>query len=484
MAMFTTNGLEIDGLSDIRQRLIDKANLKFSPLLVGQTLSTDDSGVIGRFISILSEEFSLHEEVLQSVVSSIDVNQASGVALDKLVELGGLYRLPASPATTNLQLYGDVGTTIANGSSARSNKTGDIFYIDESVTFNTTSATGVEVELTVDGTVKEYTINYSVNTKFSQNAPITVFSLTTDDKESLAKRIAQTVNAQTSDLTATVTNENNVQIKSINSVDESIWTVVGTNLNIIRSFHLVAATSATSGTVAQDANTITSINSGSVIGWRAVTNPFSSDASLPVETDEQLRYRFRLNKGYDQYGNFDSMYAALVSVIGVQFINIQQNITSVTNGSRTNQGISVVVLGGNGQDIANAIFKNLPVGTVTDGTEIYYVSDINGGQHEVRFSRPSFVPIKISMSLKALPNFPTSGKNQIKQAIVDWFNSLDVGEDIYYSRLFEPINSIQGFTVKNLKVAKLNGGVLGTEDITIKYNELATITPADILIGE
>ena len=483
MAKFTNNGLEIDGLSDIRQRLIDKANLRFSPLLAGQTLSTDDSGVIGRFLSILSEELSLHEEVLQSVVSSIDINQASGLALDKLVELGGLYRLPASPATTNLMLYGNIGTTVSSGASARSTKTGDIFYTDDPVTFNTNNAVGVEVELTVNGSVQEYTINYSVNSKFSQNAPITVFSLTTDDKNSLAKRISQTVNSQTSDLIATVTTEDNVIIKSENNVDQSVWSVTG-SLNIIRSYHLVAATSATSGTVAQDANTITSINSGSVIGWLGVTNPFSSDASLPVETDEQLRYRFRLNKGYDQYGNYAAMYASLVSVIGVQFINIQQNITSVSNGSRTNQGISIVVLGGNGQEIANAIFKNLPIGTVTDGTEIYYVTDINGGQHEVRFSRPSFVPIKISMSLKALPNFPTSGKNQIKQAIVDWFNDLDVGEDIYYSRLFEPINSIQGFTVKNLKVAKLNGGVLGTDDITIKYNELATITPADILIGE
>lgn len=86
------------------------------------------------------------------------------------------------------------------------------------------------------------------------------------------------------------------------------------------------------------------------------------------------------------------------------------------------------------------------------------------------------------MSLKALPNFPTNGKNMIKQAIVDYFNSLDVGEDILYSRLFEPINSIQGFSANNLRIGKVTGN-LGVDDIVLKFNELATIRPEDILIG-
>ena len=58
----------------------------------------------------------------------------------------------------------------------------------------------------------------------------------------------------------------------------------------------------------------------------------------------------------------------------------------------------------------------------------------------------------------------------------------DVGEDILYSRLFDPINSTQGFSVNNLQIGRV-GGNIGIQDITIKFNELATVSPENILIG-
>ena len=59
---------------------------------------------------------------------------------------------------------------------------------------------------------------------------------------------------------------------------------------------------------------------------------------------------------------------------------------------------------------------------------------------------------------------------------------MNVGEDIHYSRLYEPINSVRGFTVRNLKFG-YKGGTLGVDDIIIKHNELATINAEDISIG-
>ncbi len=86
------------------------------------------------------------------------------------------------------------------------------------------------------------------------------------------------------------------------------------------------------------------------------------------------------------------------------------------------------------------------------------------------------------MSLITYPNFPINGNEKIRQAIVEWFNNLNVGEDIHYSRLYEPINSIQGFAVKNLKFG-YKGGTLSLEDIIIRFNEIATLSAEDIIIG-
>ena len=86
------------------------------------------------------------------------------------------------------------------------------------------------------------------------------------------------------------------------------------------------------------------------------------------------------------------------------------------------------------------------------------------------------------MSLVTYPDFPTNGNARIKAAIVEWFNNLNVGEDIHYSRLYEPINSIDGFAVRNLKFG-YKGGTLGLEDVIIQHNEIATISAEDINIG-
>jgi uncharacterized phage protein gp47/JayE len=86
------------------------------------------------------------------------------------------------------------------------------------------------------------------------------------------------------------------------------------------------------------------------------------------------------------------------------------------------------------------------------------------------------------MSLTVYPDFPTGGQIAIKQAIVEYFNNLSVGEDVYYSRLYEPINSVRGFSVRNLKINRL-GQTLVTEDIILGFNEIATISYENIKIG-
>lgn len=481
MAKFTENGFEIDGIVEIRKKFIDKANEKFAPLLNGQTLSTDESGVIGRIFGIIAEPVALLEEGVQDFVTSTDPNQATGNNLDDLMYLSGSQRLDSSPATAFLIVFGEIGTTIGAGASARSRITGDVFNFYNPVTFTKNNSNGIRFSVNTVAPNTAYSFTYGVEGKPSTNPPVSILSSEEDDVKSIATRMVQTINSQTSDLVATLTKDNKVEVVIRNRLDQGEFDV-SSNMTVEASFMPVEAESATYSAIAQQANTITAINTGATTGWISVTNPYVSTESSPVERDEDARYRWRLTKTTDAFGEYDTLYGALLQVKGVKFHNIQQNITTRTNGERVNQGISVVVLGGSGEEIAQTIFDNTAVGTVTSGTDEYFASDINGGLHSVRISRPRFVPIKISMSLKALPNFPTNGKNAIKQAIVDYFNNLQVGEDILVSRLYDPINKIQGFSVNNLRIGKADGN-LGIDDITIKYNELATITPEDILIG-
>ena len=219
------------------------------------------------------------------------------------------------------------------------------------------------------------------------------------------------------------------------------------------------------------------------LGWLGVTNPYYIFPSTPIESDEDYRYRAKLNLHGNPLGKYNAILFALKSVKGVTYENVQANTSSKETGSGIiNNGLAITVQGGNEDEIAVAIFNSVSDGIATSGDIVKEVKDINGFGHEVRFSRPKSKPLQITMSLVTYADFPSNGNALIKQAIVDWFNKLNVGEDIHYSRLYEPINSIRGFAVRNLKFG-YNGGTLGVDDIIIRHNELATINAEDISIG-
>lgn len=481
MARFTENGFVIDGVVEIRNKLVEKAKEKFRDILNGEELSVDDSGVLGRIFGIVAEPISDQEEAVQDFIMSLNPNQASESLLDDFLYLNGEQRLDSLPATAPLILFGNIGVTVDTTASARSDITGDVFQLLTPVTFNSEECNGVEFKLTPPTTPSYYSLEYSIEGKDSVNPPISIISLEGETEKEIATRMMQTINSQTSDLQASITKDNKVNVYIIDRFSVGSF-YVSSNTTIESSYQLADSQSVTYSAIEQAANSLNKISSGATQGWISVTNPYTTYPSSPIENDEDARHRWYITKAKDGYGEYDHIKSALIRLNGVKFVNIQQNISSNPNGERINQGVAIIVLGGDPNEIAQTIFDNISVGTATNGDLLYYANDIKGNPHYIYFSRPKFVDIKITLSVKSLPNFPTNGKNTIKQRIVDWFNNLEVGEDILYSRLFDPINTVQGFSANNLKIGRL-GRNIGVNDIVIKYNEKAVIKPENILIG-
>lgn len=479
MAQFTENGLIIDDYVSVLTRLQNQAKINFADL-VGQDdeLNVDSSSVIGRVLGIAAEILSSQEDVLQAIAASLDPDQATGLQQDKLYKLAGITRNTGTPASVqSLMLYGNIGVTVPEGSYVASKTTSVVFSTDNEVLFSNQSVNGIEVSVSGIGGVVRHEITYSVFGKPSQNPPIVLVTQADDNITEVLNDLAQVINSQTSNLTATALN--NQTLKIIITDQNSIGDFgVSSNLTITKSYVPVSGSSVQDDVGVQLANTLDTIQTP-ISGWLGVTNPFPSTASTGLEDDESFRARFEYTKGSDSFGFYDSLYSALLNVEGVQFVNIQPNITqNNSQDGRTNNGVAIVVYGGDEDEIAYAIAKNVG-SAATDGNIVKSVQDINGGLQTVRFSRPVLVPVKLKMSLITDPKFPNNGVARIKQNIIDYFNNLRVGEDIYYSRLFTPINQVNGFAVNDLQIAKL-AGTLSKENITIKYNELATLSFADI----
>lgn len=478
--LFNESGFITKTSGDFRGELVESAKIAFSDKLSGKELRADDSSVLGRIFAIVADALAQNEEVIPLILQSMDLNSAEGQQLDNLLwNIHRIKRGSEAQSTGLAMLYGDIGTLIPAGSSVSNSITGDIYKTDSDKTLGSASVNGVDIEITDQNL--PLLIQYSIEGFLSQSPAIVVnFRELDDTPRKAADRVVDAINSQTSYLKAKRNNDNTIKVIIEDQSKVGNFNT-GVGSKIVRAYTPVYITSSTYQSVESPSGQIDSIRSATA-GWRGVSNPYYLFPSKGIESDESYRYRGKL-KQQNSSGKHSSILMAIKSVGGVVYENVQQNTSSrATDSGIVNNGVAITVMGGNEDDIALAIFNSVSEGVYTSGNILKMVRDINGFEHEVRFSRPKAVPLEISMSLITYPNFPNNGNSEIRQAIIKWFNSLNVGDDIHYSRLYEPINSVKGFAVKNLGFG-YKGGTLSLEDIIIRHGEIATLSAEDIIIG-
>ena len=481
--LFSSVGIKTKGIQDYRSDLNLAAKVAFADKLQGRNLRADDSSMLGRLFATIAKPLAQNSEILPLILQGFDINSAEGQQLDNL--LWGIHRVKRkleSQAVGLAMLHGDLGVSVARGSNVGNELTGDNYRTDFAVTFSHLNANGVDIS--INELYHKYELSYSINGYLSESPSIVVVAGVRDTTtKMIAQRLVDAVNNQSSYLTASLNNDGTVKVVIDNVNHTGNFVIKGNQpkMSVVRSYTPVSITSSTYNSKESLTGQVSVIKTPS-LGWRGVTNPYYIFPSVGIESDEEYRYRGKLLQ-QSSYGKHTSILMAIKSVRGVTYENIQQNTSSsATNSGIVNNGVAITVMGGNEDEIALAIFNSLSEGTMTSGDILKSVKDINGAEHDIRFSRPIITPLEISMSLITYPNFPNDGNTKIRQAIIEWFNDLDVGEDIHYSRLYEPINTIQGFAVKNLNFG-YKGGTLSLEDVIIKHNEIATLNAEDIVIG-
>lgn len=480
--VFDERGVFTRGLDDVRKEMEDEAKIRFADVLDGKELLADDSSLFGRTFAITSKPIVENDEVLTDILASMNINSANGQMLDNILE--NLWLIPrkgSSQAVGDVIVYGVYGSTISNGSQVSNNITGDVYEINRDVEFTSVGSSGVDLQ--IESINSTYSLSYSIDGFASQSPDITVTSPATDTtNRQVADRIVSAVNSQSSYLTATRNNDDTVKV-TITDESRTGTFIIGGSLSIPRTYMMVGVTSVTYNSSESKVNQISSINT-SVSTWLGVRNPFTIFASTGVEDNEDYRYRAKLTRNPNTNSKRNSILNALKSVRGVTYENVQANTSqNTTNSGITNNGLSITVMGGNEEEIALAIFNSIADGIATVGSINKTVKDMNGNNVSINFSRPILRKVKISFSLVIFPDFPSNGKQLIRQALVDYFNNLDVGQDIYWSRLSDPINTVKGFAFKNLQIGFDDGTPMSNEDLILSHNELATVNAEDILIG-
>jgi len=478
MAGVTDQGFVIKRLADILADNRALAVQLFQDLVQpGDIVDTSDSSALGRLISLESPSEADLWEAAQEVYSAFDPNSATGIALDNLVALGGLTRKEQTFTTASILIAGDTNTLIPVGQTVSSSTTGEQFTTAGAISLAASNASGITVSVVTLQNSTAYTITYT-NTTGSNTITFTSDSSATVPEilAGLQLVIAGGHPSLTSSVVGTTLVIDRVDIFQT----VAFTTSVNLGINKVRTIGEVVAVNA--GPIDQPANTIDTILTP-MLGWDSVINPLAASSGEDRETDEELRLRFRNAKFERATNTYDSIYSALINLDGVTEVTIYENETNITDGNGVpGHSFLPIVVGGLSQSIGDAIWENKPIGILSYGNTSVNVSDIQGGTHVVSFSRPNALVIYISMDITTDANFPANGNDLIKSNIIQYFeDNLGTGDDVIYSRLYTPINAVQGHEVVSLKIGTAPSPT-GVINIPVAFNQIASISAINIVI--
>lgn len=386
MSEFTPDGITIDRLDDIFQKLI--ADLKS---FFGENIKTDPKSKFGGLSTIWSEAVADQNELIEAVVSAHAPSKATGVFLSELVAFNGITRNEAEFTKVNCNL--------------------------------TANAAGATVP---------------AGTQFSD--PTTGGIVSLDSEQVIAPSATE----------------------------------------------LASCTALEEGPVEFEANTITKIETP-VYGLESVNNPAAAIPGRNEETDTELRARRWQAATVTASTNDGAIFKAIADLQDSTDVKVHSNKTPVTDSLGVPPGqIWAIVEGASDADIAQAIYEHTSAGIGWYGTVTEpYTDPDSEDSYDIKFSRPTYKDIYISMGLTKNPEYgeyPGDGDDQIKQNIVDYFDEFQkLSIDVSRSRLITPINQVSGHTINYLYIG-LAPSPTGEDDIVIALNEKATIDEDDITI--
>lgn len=223
-------------------------------------------------------------------------------------------------------------------------------------------------------------------------------------------------------------------------------------------------------------------------GWTGVTNTIAT-VGAPVESDGQLRSRQAISTARPSRTMLEGTTGGIAEVPGVTRYRLYENDTNVTDShGLPAHSITAVVEGGANLDIATAIYQRKGIGCYTNGDISVGIVDSSGRTTNIRFYRPAYVDIKVTVSVKALAGYTTQTTADIKENVMDYLNSLDIGESLTLSALWGAALSAMpnlrapAFSITSLTAGK-GAGPQGTTDIPIGFNEVTRGSLANITVN-
>jgi len=255
----------------------------------------------------------------------------------------------------------------------------------------------------------------------------------------------------------------------------------------------VSATAVNPGSISAPAGTLTKIENPTY-GWESVTN--ASDASLGAleESDTDARIRRDIAASATGTSNAAAIRSAVLEVDGVDLAKVYENKSSITDSRGIPpHSIWVVARGGTDADLAKVIFEKTGAGCGWKGATTFSYSDpITGETYDVKFSRPTEVPIYVTYVLQKYGTYPSNGDDLIVENTVKFFNGefylngvlvqpFGLDDDVIASRLYTAANTVPGHKILEVYIGTAVGP-LSSIDVSIGPDQLAGTEVSKVVV--
>lgn len=242
------------------------------------------------------------------------------------------------------------------------------------------------------------------------------------------------------------------------------------------------------GTVNAAANTVNRIFTPTR-GWQTANNPLAATPGEPVESDASLRRRQTISTANPSLSVFEGTWGAVSNVSGVDAVRGYENPTGTTDGNGIPEhSISFIVQGGDAMAIAAAIADHKTPGTGTYGTTTEVVYDSRGVPNTINFYRPTVVPINCEVNITTFTGYTSGYATLIQAAVAEYINSIGIGNDVLFTKLYVPANLINDptaaatFDIDSIEISR-DSNPVAAANVAIAFNELANIDAADIVVN-
>ena len=238
------------------------------------------------------------------------------------------------------------------------------------------------------------------------------------------------------------------------------------------------------GAIATPLNTIKNIIDG-VYGWETVNNLEEVIIGNEIESDASFKRKIKNGALFNGKSLLQDYKSAIYKVDEVKSCYVRDNYEdfSVVYDGITIDAHSIYccVFGGNDEEVAKAIFNIKSSGCSYSGNTLVTIKDeVFKGTYEIRFQRPTIVPVYVEVKVKNINSNSNDLESEIKQTIIDYskgnlinFNQLGIGDNINCFDLASVISSVvSGITINQIKIG-LDFESLDIQDININISQIS-----------